>query len=343
MAKIQKVAELAGVSTATVSRTLAGKSSVTPETRARVEAAAKELGYVVSATASSLASGRTRNVGIVMPFLTGWFFTRVLAGAHATLADAGYDLTVYHLDQSEANGATERRRRLFDEVLRRKRVDAFIAVSLELTDREVDDLHGLDKPVVGVGGRLAGIRTLAIDDEAAVRLATQHVISLGHTVIAHIGGDPALDRDFRVGAKRREAYEATLREAGLTVDERLVRTGDFAMDGGYQAALQLLGDPSIAPTALVCASDEMAMGALLAARDLGREIPADLSVVGIDGHTLGEFWGLTTVAQFPEQQGRLAAEALLAELAGEEVAKEHFSVPIKLVVRRSTRALQQPR
>ena len=343
MAKIQKVAELAGVSTATVSRTLAGKASVSPETRARVEAAAKELGYVVSATASSLASGRTRNVGIVMPFLTGWFFTRVLAGAHATLADAGYDLTVYHLDQSEASGATERRQRLFDEVLRRKRVDAFIAVSLELTDRELDDLHALDKPVVGVGGRLAGTRTIAIDDEAAVRLATQHVISLGHTVIAHIGGDPALDRDFRVGAKRRAAYEATLREAGLTVDDRLVRTGDFTMDGGYQAALQLLGDPAVAPTAIVCASDEMAMGALLAARDLGREIPVDLSVIGIDGHTLGEFWGLTTVAQFPEAQGRLAAEALLRELDGEEVAKEHFSVPIKLVVRRSTRALQQPR
>ncbi|MGC4174868.1 LacI family DNA-binding transcriptional regulator [Demequina sp.] len=343
MAKIQKVAELAGVSTATVSRTLAGKSSVSPETRARVEAAAKQLGYVVSATASSLASGRTRNVGIVLPQLTGWFYTRVLAGAHAALADAGYDLTVYHLDQSDANGADERRKRLFDEVLRRKRVDAFIAVSLELTADELEELHALNKPLVGVSGQLEGIRTLAIDDAAAMRLATQHVISLGHTVIAHIGGAPELDRDFRIGAVRREAYEATLTDAGLTPDEHLVRTADFTMDGGYQATLQLLGDPSVTPTAIVCASDEMAMGALLAARDLGREVPQDLSIVGIDGHTLGEFWGLTTVAQYPEEQGRLAAEALLAELAGEPVAKEHFSVPFKLVVRRSTRALQQPR
>jgi len=343
MAKIQKVAELAGVSTATVSRTLAGKASVTPETRARVEAAAKELGYVVSATASSLASGRTRNVGIVMPFLTGWFFTRVLAGAHATLADAGYDLTVYHLDMSDATGAAERRKRLFAEVLRRKRVDAFIAVSLELTDGEIDELHALGKPVVGVGGEMKGTRTISLDDAAAMRLATQHVISLGHSVIAHIGGAPELDRDFRIGAGRRAAYEATLREAGLVVDERLVSSADFTMDGGYRAALQLLGDPSVAPTALVCASDEMAMGALLAARDLGREVPHDLSVVGIDGHTLGEFWGLTTVAQYPEDQGRLAAEALLRELDGDEVAKEHFSVPFKLVVRRSTRAPQPQR
>lgn len=340
MAKIQKVAELAGVSTATVSRTLAGKSSVSPQTRARVEAAAKELGYVVSATASSLASGRTRNVGIVMPFLTGWFFTRVLAGAHATLADAGYDLTIYHLDQSDANGANERRQRLFNEVLRRKRVDAFIAVSLELTDAELDALHALGKPVVGVGGRLKGTPSLAIDDSAAMRLATQHVISLGHTEIAHIGGDPALDRDFHVGRARRTAYEAALREAGLRVDEHLVRTADFTMDGGYKAALQLLGDPSVAPTAIVCASDEMAMGALLAARDLGREVPADLSVVGIDGHTLGEFWGLTTVAQYPEEQGRLAAQALLSALHGEQPQSEHLDVPFRLVVRRSTRSPQ---
>lgn len=343
MAKIQKVAELAGVSTATVSRTLAGKASVTPETRARVEAAAKELGYVVSATASSLASGRTRNVGIVMPFLTGWFFTRVLAGAHATLADAGYDLTVYHLDVSDARGAAERRARLFDQVLRRKRVDAFIAVSLELSDAELDALHALDKPVVGVGGKLAGMPTLAIDDDAAMRLATQHVISLGHTVIAHIGGDPELDRDFKVGSARRAAYEATLREAGLEVNEHLVRTADFTMDGGYKAALQLLGDPTVAPTALVCASDEMAMGVLLAARDLGRAVPQDISVIGIDGHTLGEFWGLTTVAQNPEQQGKLAAQAILRALNGEEVPAEHSAVPIRLEVRRSTRAPQLPR
>ena len=340
MAKIQKVAELAGVSTATVSRTLAGKTTVSPQTRAKVEAAAKELGYVVSATASSLASGRTRNVGIVMPFLTGWFFTRVLAGAHATLTDAGYDLTVYHLDMSDANGAGDRRKRLFDEFLRRRRVDAFIAVSLELTDAELASFSAIGKPVVGVGGLLKGIPSVAIDDAAAMRLATKHVISLGHKSIAHIGGDPELDRDFHVGRARRDAYEAALREAGLEVDPRLVRTADFTMDGGHRAALQLLGDPTVSPTAIVCASDEMAMGALLAARDLGREVPSDLSVIGIDGHTLGEFWGLTTVAQFPENQGRLAAEAILLELRGEELPHEHMTVPFELLVRRSTRSPQ---
>ena len=94
MAKIQEVAALAGVSTATVSRALAGKKSVSDATRARVEAAARELDYAVSSAASSLASGRHRNIGVVMPYLTGWYYTRVMAGAHHALSDAGYDLTL---------------------------------------------------------------------------------------------------------------------------------------------------------------------------------------------------------------------------------------------------------
>lgn len=105
MTTIQKVAERAGVSTATVSRALAGKKSVSVATRAKVEAAAKELGYVASSAASSLASGRNRNVGVLIPFLDGWFYTRVLKGAHAALSDAGYDLTLYHLDQSATEAA----------------------------------------------------------------------------------------------------------------------------------------------------------------------------------------------------------------------------------------------
>src|SRR5690554_2730837 len=121
MTRIQQVADLAGVSTATVSRALSGKPSVSPATRARVEAAARELGYVVSASASSLASGRTRNVGVVMPFIDSWFFMSVLKGTQRALEEAGYDLTLYHLDPNvgteNPTTAHPRRKRLFDEFL----------------------------------------------------------------------------------------------------------------------------------------------------------------------------------------------------------------------------------
>lgn len=334
MATIQQVADLAGVSTATVSRALAGKTSVSAATRERVESAAQELGYVASASASSLASGRTRNIGMVMPYLGSWYYASVLKGVHRALADAGYDLTLYHLEDTHRHA--KRRQRLFDEFLRRGRVDAFIVVSLELSEAELERIAVLGKPIVGLGGPLPRTTTLSIDDAAAATLATDHLIALGHRVIAHLGGDESFEQDFHVPATRRHAYEEALRTAGLEPDPRLIKNADFTIQGGYQATLQMLGLPG-RPTAVFAASDEMAIGAILAARDLGLRVPEDLSVVGIDGHELGEFFGLTTVDQFPVVQGRMAAETLLEELSpaatGEHANRD---LPYELVVRKST-------
>ncbi|GIG55559.1 LacI family DNA-binding transcriptional regulator [Demequina activiva] len=340
MAKIEKVAELAGVSTATVSRALAGKPTVSPATRARVERAAKELGYVVSASASSLASGRTRSVGVVLPFLSSWFYMTVLRGVQRALSDAGYDLTLYHLDTNVGADLpaehNPRRRRLFEEFLRRKRVDALIAVSLELDANELESMRSLGKPVVGIGGPLPGVPTLSVDDRAIARLATEHLLALGHRQIAHIAGDSDFELDFHLPTTRRAGYEDALKAAGLAPDPSLVRSADFTIAGGYDATLQLLGDPWIHPTAIFAASDEMAIGAMLAARDLGREVPADVSVVGIDGHDLAGFFGLTTVDQFPEVQGRRAVETLLHQLQGDDSPPANEALPYELVVRTST-------
>lgn len=335
MATIQQVADLAGVSTATVSRALAGKATVSGATRTKVEDAARELGYVASATASSLASGRTRNVGMVMPYLGSWYYAAVLKGAHRALADAGYDLTLYHLEDTHRH--PERRQRLFDEFLRRKRVDAFIAVSLELNEAELDHFARLKRPIVGLGGPLRGVTTLSLDDEAVATLATDHLLALGHRVIGHLGGDESFEQDFHVPRTRRLAYEQALRTAGIEVDPRLIAPSDFTIQGGYQSTLQLLGNPRPRPTAIFAASDEMAIGAILAARSLGLRVPEDLSVVGIDGHELGNFFGLTTVDQFPVIQGRLAAETLLAELSPHAAADHpNVELPYELTVRSST-------
>jgi LacI family repressor for deo operon, udp, cdd, tsx, nupC, and nupG len=338
---IQQVAALAGVSTATVSRALAGKKTVSASTRVRVEVAAKELSYVVSSAASSLASGRTRNVGVVAPSLDGWFYVRVLKGAHEALSEAGYDLTLYHLDATATEPgepANPRRAHLFDEVLRRQRVDGFIAVALELTEAELEGLHAIGKPAVGIGGPLPGALTLSIDNAAIGRLATEHLLSLGHRHIAHISGDPLRDLDFKTPTHRRQGYESALRAHGIEPDPLWVRFGDFTIAGGHRAALELLGGPQVAPTAIFAASDEMAMGAIMAAHDLGKRVPEDLSIVGIDGHELGEFFGLTTVSQFPVTQGRLAAEAVLRALENEAEPAHNVALPYELIVRRSTSA-----
>ncbi|TDQ02253.1 MULTISPECIES: LacI family DNA-binding transcriptional regulator [unclassified Leifsonia] len=338
MPGIDDVARLAGVSTATVSRALSGNGPVSDGTRARVVQAASELGYVVSSDASSLASGRTRNIGAVVPHLNRWFFTSVIEGAERVLLGQGYDLTLYNL-----SGDGGERRRVFDHHLLRNRVDAVFTVSLELAEEEVGRLLALGKPVVGVGGPLPGVSTLTIDDLAVARLATDHLISLGHTRIAHIGGSQEFDLDFHIPTSRRLGYEQALRDAGLPVDEQLHRASDFTLPGGYDAAKQLLGSPHERPTAIFAASDEMAIGAILAARDLGLSVPRDVSIIGIDDHPLADFFGLSTVAQHPDRQGEQAAALLLDALQAARAAPTRarpeplsHTAPADLIVRSST-------
>ncbi|MGO4594832.1 LacI family DNA-binding transcriptional regulator [Leifsonia sp. 2TAF2] len=309
MPGIDDVARLAGVSTATVSRALSGNGPVSAPTRARVVQAASQLGYVVSSNASGLASGRTRNIGAVVPHLNRWFFTSVIEGAERVLLRRGYDLTLYNL-----SGEGDERRRVFEHHLLRNRVDAVFAVSLELAEDEVGRLLAIGKPVVGVGGPLPGVPTLRIDDVGVARLATEHLVALGHRRIAHVGGSHEFDLDFHIPTNRRLGYEQALRDAGLPVEEQLHRASDFTIPGGYDAAKQLLGSPHDRPTAIFAASDEMAIGAILAARDLGLSVPRDVSVIGIDDHPLADFFGLSTVAQHPVRQGEQAAALVLEAL-----------------------------
>lgn len=325
MVGIDEVAERARVSTATVSRALSGRGYVAEGTRARVHEAARELGYVVSAGASALASGRTRNVGVVVPFLSHWFFAAVVEGAQSALQEHGYDLTLYNL-----SGGADARARVFDDLLLRQRVDAVLAIGLELTPEEAGRLHSLRKPVVGLGGPLPGVPALGIDDRAAVRLATEHLISLGHERIGYIGGSADFDLDFHLPTMRQLGYRDALTEAGIDIDPKIERGADFTLRGGNDAAKQLLGAPRNRPTAIVAASDVMAIGAILAARELGLNIPSDLSVTGLDGIPDGEFFGLTTVAQYPAEQGRHVAQLLIDRLAGlveDEATSSDSSVP----------------
>ena len=278
MNAIADVARLAGVSKATASRALSGRGYVAEETRLRVVEAAASLGFVASTNAASLVTGQTKNVGLVIPFVNRWFFGEVLEGIEGALMDAGYDLSLYRLRDDE-----EQRKRVFDYYLVRKRVDAVIAVGIALNAHEVELLHNLKKPIVGVGGEIDGISTLSIDDEECANLATRHLIGLGHRRIVHLGGSLDRQMDFTVHAKRLDGYHRAMREAGLQAVDSYFPT-EFSMEGGYAAALQVLADPAERPTAIFAGCDEIAFGAIIAARQLGLSVPSALSVIGLDGH-----------------------------------------------------------
>ena len=185
---------------------------------------------------------------------------------------------------------------------------------------------------------LQDLYTLSIDDIGVARLATDHLISLGHRAIAHIGGNRASEMDFHVPSKRRVGYEQALTAAGIPIDTALFQAADFTLQGGYAAAKQLLGDPRSRPTAVFVASDEMAIGTILAARDLGLTVPDDISVIGVDDHELSEFFGLSTIAQFPALQGRMAVDIVMDQLhpGHRDLALTNTPLPYELIVRSST-------
>lgn len=336
MAAISDVAKLAGVSKSTASRALSGRGYVSEETRTRVQQVAQSIGFVASTNASSLVTGRSRNVGVVIPYINRWFFAEVLEGIEGALIEAGYDMTLYRLVPQTAE-----RRRVFEYFLVRKRVDAVVAVGIALTASEVGMLHALKKPLVGIGGDIDGIPTLSIDDVSCARLATEHLVSLGHVRIAHFGGSLDHEMDFNVHSQRRGGFDAAMAKAGLSESASTHET-DFNVQSGYELAMRVLADPSIRPTAIFASCDEVGIGVIVAARQLGISVPRDLSIIGIDDHELSEMFGLTTLRQTPAAQGALSVAMIMKELESpiDGSVESHQTVEVEFVVRSSTSAPQ---
>ncbi|MBW4702854.1 MULTISPECIES: LacI family DNA-binding transcriptional regulator [unclassified Micromonospora] len=310
MTRIDDVARLAGVSTATVSRALRGLPTVSAATRRRVLAAAEQLQYAVSPSASRLAGGRTGTVAVVVPRITRWFFGTVVEAVEEFLHDSGYDLLLYNL-----GGREQVRQRVLRTANLHKRVDAIVLVATPLRPADLTALAELDLPGITIssGSTVPGWPCVRIDDVAAARTATRHLLDLGHRRIAHISGDPTDELAFTTHTDRRRGYREALRRAGLRPDPSLDMESQFTIDGGNQATVELLarGEP---PTAIFAACDEIAMGAMTALRDAGLRVPQDVSVIGVDDHDLSGVLGLSTIAQPAAEQGRLAARLLLDPL-----------------------------
>jgi len=335
MATLSDVARHAGVSKSTASRALSGQGSVSSDTKKRVNEAAKKLGFVPSSAAESLATGRSRNIAMLTPFVNRWFYSEVIDGVEAALIGAGYDLTLYRLTDDPAQ-----RRQLFDYFLVRKGVDAVIALTLFITDDEVRRLDALGKPIVGIGGRIPGVSTYLIDDREVARRQTEHLIGLGHTKLMHFGGDQEQQLDFEVHSQRLMGFRDALERAGIVVPTDFAAC-EVSVAGGFDSAMRVLADPLTRPTGVVAVSDEVAIGVMSAAYKLGLRIPEDLSVIGLDGHPMGEQFGLTTMVQHVSRQGAMAVSQALALLGGMEPEDDSdlaMSLPVDLKIRQSTAA-----
>lgn len=326
---IEEVARQANVSVATVSRALRGLPNVAPSTRSRVEQVARELSYQVDTYASRLATGRSDTVGLAVPSINTWYFGQVAAGIEAVLADAGMDVLLHSVDDDAG-----RIRLLSGQSSVRRRLDGLILIDVLLTPAETGALAADRLHVVTVGQRTDEFPSVTVDNRRAAADATRHLVELGHERIGLIGGSTHTPLPFDVLGHRRQGYVEALLGGGLAYHAELDADGGFSVRGAGEAMVHLLtlGRP---PTAVFALSDEMAMGALKAAGDLGLRVPEDVSVVGFDDHELAAVFGLTTVRQDPEWQGASAGRLLLgSDQAADEPT--HVLGETRLLVRSTT-------
>lgn len=328
---IRDVARVAGVSVATVSRALRGLDRVSEATRQRVLGVARDLDYVASPTATSLASGRTQVVGVVAPFLTRWFFSTALSAVEKTLRSVGHSVLIFDL---EADSYSERLPMSQDMLW--KRLDGVITLNVSMTKDEVALVDRLGLPLVAVGTPVPERPCVRIDDAGAVRTATEHLLDLGHEQIGYVGELGQHAALTLTPRQRLDAFRTTVTDRGVAIRPEWVRSSDWTAAAATVVAEALLSSPD-RPTALVAASDEIALGVLAAGRRLGLSVPADLSVVGIDDHPFSAVFDLTTVRQDVRDQGERAAELLVGSLLrGEDLGEHSVLVPTELVVRAST-------
>lgn len=332
---IEDVAAAAGVSTATVSRAVRGLPRVSEQTRRRILDVASELGYVASSAASGLATGRTRTIGVLAPYVDRWFFYKALEGVERELHEQGYNLSLFSLDSRSGE-----RQRTFSKTMVAKHIDALLVLCMALSMDEIQELRRLDIPLVAVGGPVEGCSSIGINDVEAAALATRHLLDLGHRDIGVLHGqDDDEDLNFQVPELRVNGFHQELARAGVEYHPEWEVRGNFTLASGAEAFEELWNRPGPKPTALMCASDEMAMGVILQAQRRGLRVPEDLSVIGIDDHEFSPVMGLSTVAQDPVAQARLGTRMLLDELAGKAGSVHDVHADFELKSRTSTAPL----
>jgi LacI family transcriptional regulator len=346
---IADVARRAHVSTATVSRVLAGHGRARPETRERVFAAASELGYRPSGVARSLRQRATRTIGLIVTDIENPFFPQLVRAVEDAARDLGYAILLCNAaDDPERESA-------YLDLLVDRWVDGVVIAASSLGGRHREWLADASLPIVLVNTTdfEIGLSTIASDNRAGGGLAARHLADLGHERFGLIGAPPRnVDSPERLAGAR-----DALRAAGVADDRVLVAIDEAGVAGGERAAADVLRrDPAV--TALVAYNDLMAIGAMRAVRAAGLRIPDDVSVVGFDNVDLSAYVDppLTTVAQSTSEMGHWAVQQLASELAGRATARAagateadtiewsesrgahvaHVILPVRLEIRGST-------
>ncbi|MGP9421288.1 DNA-binding transcriptional regulator CytR [Ewingella allii] len=330
-ATMKDVAEMAGVSTATVSRALMNPEKVSAPTRQKVEQAVLAVGYSPHALSRNLKRNESRTILVIVPDICDPYFADVIQGIERTAAEHGYLVLIGDCAQQNQQEKT------FINLIITKQIDGMLLLGSDLPfDASKEEQRNL--PPMVMANEFAPeleLPTVHIDNLTAAYEAVHYLIGLGHQRIGCITGPDQMP----LCQYRTQGYIQALRRSGLNVEADYSAKGDFSYESGALALIDLMSQP-VPPTAIFCHNDVMAIGAMFQAKKMGLRIPEDLSVVGFDDIKQSQYFDppLTTVAQPRFQLGRQAMLLLLEQLNGHSVQSGSRLLESELVIRGSTAA-----
>ena len=336
---IYDVAKLAKVGIGTVSRAINNSPQIRPQTKKIVLNAIKELGYTPHAIAQGLARKKTGILAAIMPFYTGHFYHELLRGIMKSLGKNEYDLILYYVDRLEMKN------NFLNRTIQERRCDGVLTFSMEISDEYADKFIHAKVPLIIVDRAHEKVDCIQVKNREGAYIATKHVIDLNHKNIVMISGH----KDSAPGKERYNGFVRAMKNAGLPVDAHsfisadkldqpeLVQQNDgFNQQTGEAAMHEIMKIQYNKPTAIFAGSDILAIGAMKAAREAGKSIPHDYSIIGFDDIELASYLSLTTMQQPMYEIGQMAVERMMEKIDNKESPVRLVNLSPKLVQRATT-------
>lgn len=337
MVTIKDISKASGFSITTVSKALNDYPDISKHTKALIRDLCAEMGYIPNSSARSLKTTHSYTIGVVFEEITNQglqhpVFSKILESFKSELESQGFDILFLAKYMGNQNGS-------YLQHSKRKQVEAILVLCADFNTPEMIELYQSDIPIIMIDFDVNTATNITSDNQTGVYQAVKHLIDHHHQKIAHIHGE----RNTFIGGQRKEFFEQYLQEFGLEVNEAYMVPGNnFSKEEGY-TAMQKLMALKTPPTAVFCASDMLAIGAIEAIHDAGMEVPKDFSIIGFDGIDIGQYITprLTTIKQNTKEMGRLAAVHMLNHLDNGKDAKKGKTITVEteLILGNSTQTL----
>lgn len=338
MVTIKDVSKRSGFSITTVSKALNNYSDISDKTKQKILDLVEEMGYVPNLSARSLVSKKSYTIGIIFEEVTGVglqhpLFSKILESFKSKVEASGYDIMFLSKSIGNEKGS-------YLEHSKRKQVEAILVLCGEYNSKEMLDLYKSTIPTVVIDFNLANVCNITSNNKQGVDQAVKYLHDLGHKFVGNIHGGLYLE----IGRQRKDYFEASLANYGLEYYEEFMESGNFfSKENGYDAMTNILKKEK-QPTAIFCASDMLAIGAMQAIRESGKKVPEDYSIIGFDGIDLGQVLSprLTTIRQDTNKMGKIAANQILQMIndKNHRRTRETFTVDTQLITGETTRVIR---